>query len=166
MYCLVYQQYSLERKYQGIFIVMQKMLTVTSATLNRQDLSCWVWVRQDNQNFNLGWIGRCCLFCRIITKKTHFIASVVNFNIISINIYLFMCIIEYCSRSRVPRVARHIVRYHQDNLTVRNTQPLHTPIDRQYVRDMTIVEPKPRRIHQNSPVVCVVRLLEVLWNLN
>ena len=42
-------------------------------------------------------------------------------------------------------------------LGVWNPKPLDTPVHREHVRHMPIVEPEPARVHQHCPVVCVRR---------
>ena len=47
--------------------------------------------------------------------------------------------------------------FKQSYLGVWNSKPFDTPVHRQHVRHMPIVEPEPARVHQHGPVVCVRR---------
>ena len=47
--------------------------------------------------------------------------------------------------------------FKQSYLGVWNSKPFDTPVHREHVRHMPIVEPEPARVHQHCPVVCVRR---------
>ena len=85
----------------------------------------------------------------------HVEAVVVDLHIISVHVYVLVGVIEDGGWAGVARVAGHVVSNHQDDLTVRDPESLHTPIDGEHVGDVPIVEPEPGCVHQNSPVVGV-----------
>lgn len=42
----------------------------------------------------------------------------------------------------VPGVTSHVVREHEDDVVVRDAQPLHRPVERQGVGNVPVVEPE------------------------
>ena len=78
-----------------------------------------------------------------------------DLDVVSVDVDLLVCVVEDGRRVRVARVARHVVCYHQNDLTVGNAKALDTAVDGQHVRHVPVVEPETRRIYQHRPVVRV-----------
>lgn len=83
------------------------------------------------------------------------VATVVNLDVIAVNVDMLIGIIENGCRSRIPWIACHIVGNHQNYLAIWNAKSFHRSVNGQHICHMTIVEPKSRRVDQNCPIVGV-----------
>jgi CRISPR type IV-associated protein Csf1 len=62
-------------------------------------------------------------------------------------------LIQHRAWRRVAGIARDVVRKHEHDVRVRNAELAHGVVHSQRVADVSIVEPKPRRAHNDGPVV-------------
>lgn len=74
----------------------------------------------------------------------HLISPVIDLDIIAIKIECAVRVIVYRAGKRVARVARHVVRQHEDDLRVGDPKPLDGAIEREHIGEMAVVEPEPR----------------------
>ena len=86
---------------------------------------------------------------------TNLVSPVIHLDVVPVHVYVLLGIVEHRRGSRIPRVARHVVGDHEDDLAVGDAQALHAAVYRQHVRDVTVIEPETRRVHQHRPVVRV-----------
>lgn len=54
----------------------------------------------------------------------HVVATKVHLDVVAVHIDILIGIVEDGRRSRVPRIARHVVSHHEDDLAVGNAQAL------------------------------------------
>jgi len=115
-------------------------------------------------------------------KTCYLVASEIDFDVIAVDVELLIGVIEYGRRTWVTRVTRHVIGHHQYYLTkrrvdkqliqskpdvripkpVRYPESFHTSVNGQHVRHMPVIEPEPRGVHQNCPVVRMVRLRKTI----
>lgn len=93
--------------------------------------------------------------------STSLVTPVIHFHIVSVHIDLLVIIVENGGRAGVPRVAGHVVGYHQDDLAVGDAKALDAAVDGQNVGHMAIVEPESGSVNQHSPVVGVARCIYI-----
>jgi hypothetical protein len=85
------------------------------------------------------------------------IPSIVNFYLCSVQIQLVVFAVKDLARERVPGIASHVIRQHENNVAIRNSQALDGTIERQSIRHVPVVEPISRRARQHRPIAAVAR---------
>lgn len=85
----------------------------------------------------------------------HLVAPVVDLDVVAVHVDVLHGVVVDGRGARVPRVARHVVGYHEDDAAVRDAQPLDAAVDAQHVGHVTVVEPEPGGVDQDGPVVAV-----------
>jgi hypothetical protein len=71
---------------------------------------------------------------------------IINFDVIPVNVNMLHSVIEHSARIGIPRVARHIVGYHKNYVTVWYAQPFHASTNTENIGHVPVVEPKPRSV--------------------
>ena len=71
-----------------------------------------------------------------------FITTIIDLNIVSIDIDVLVLIVENGCRSWVSRIACHVIGHHQQDLRIRNAQSLDTAVHWQHVGHVAIIEPE------------------------
>ena len=85
------------------------------------------------------------------------VPAVVHLDVVAVEVDRVVDVAEDAPREGVARVARHVVREHQDDALVGDAEALDRAVEAQRVRDVAVVEPVPRRVHEHRPVRGVVR---------
>ena len=69
------------------------------------------------------------------------IASQPDLDVFPVQVQAVVLIVKHLGRVRVARIARHVVRKHEDDVVVGDAQPLHRAVQRQRVGNVPVIEP-------------------------
>ena len=90
------------------------------------------------------------------------VSSVIDFDVITVHIDLLIGVVVNGGRVGIPGVAGHVVGNHQNDLAVGYPQAFDTAVNAQNVGYMSVIEPEPGSIYQNSPIARVMTRSEKL----
>lgn len=93
------------------------------------------------------------------------VASVIDFDVVAVDVDVLDAIVEDGRWSRVSRIASHVVGYHEDDLGIGNSETFDAPVNGEDVGHVAIVEPETGRVHQYCPIVGVAIFGEILRDL-
>jgi hypothetical protein len=111
--------------------------------------------------------GRIMATCEDTEKilNSHFVTSVVDFDVITIQVQIPLCTVKHSTWIFVPSITGSVIGQHQDNVGVGNTQPLHGTIHAQGIGHVSIIEPVSRSTDKDGPVRSVIRALKEIRDL-
>ena len=82
-------------------------------------------------------------------------SSKVHFDVVSIQVDFVFAIVEDRGGNGIPRVTRHLVSEHEDDVRIGHSLRLHDVVNTEDIAVVTVVKPKLGRRNQHGPVVCV-----------
>ena len=80
------------------------------------------------------------------------VTPVVDLDVVPVQVQGAVGVVEDGAGEGVARVARHVVREHEDDLRVWDAEALDGAVEGEHVREVSVVEPEARGPHQDGPV--------------